>query len=302
MITVVPLLFALVLIAAVTVWLVAVPRALPGGPALRAGVAARVAELRPLGAWVEIMLAGVGLTLAVCWPVGRLIARTQHLVDEPVYRWVSRAVATHPDHLVTHWVRVMQLATQMGNKHQVWAVCAVSAVVLAVAYRGAWWVPVLAIAAVIGIEHYLQIALADVVHRGHPPTSLGTYPSGGTARVLCVYGTVVVAGVRIWGGRRAMVVGMGVVTALTAVEGWSRIVLSKHWATDVVGGVLFGALLLAVSVLALTALPRPDRTAAGEADQEAASTTGPAAEGTDTEASDAGLPTPTADAGSGVAG
>ncbi len=54
------------------------------------------------------------------------------------------------------------------------------------------WIPPLALVATYGTEKYIQTALSRVVDRGHPPTTLGTYPSGGCARLLAVWGVSLV--------------------------------------------------------------------------------------------------------------
>ena len=57
--------------------------------------------------------------------------------------------------------------------------------------RRRWWVPAIILPVGYLMEKYGQEPLKLVVHRGHPPTTLGTWPSGGCARVILVYGLIV---------------------------------------------------------------------------------------------------------------
>ncbi len=111
--------------------------------------------------------------------------------------------------------------------------------------------PVLLIGSVLVVERFQQTALGALVDRGHPPTTLGTYPSGGCARLISIYGVILLITVSyLRAGPRTRAVAWGVLAAFAFVEGYTRWYLSKHWITDVYGGWIYGYLLLAVLVYA----------------------------------------------------
>lgn len=179
--------------------------------------------------------------VAVCWPLGRLAAHSEHW-DRSVFRWV-------PSHQTGWLTSVMKALTVMGNRFEVKIVLLVACIgFIAVLRRGAV-LPVLAMLGAFVLERQAQHILALVVHRGHPPTTLGTYPSGGCARLIALYGLLLFLVLHYWRPGRRVVVGAWSALAVAAwVEGYSRIYLEKHWASDVVGGWVFGALLLGAVV------------------------------------------------------
>jgi membrane-associated phospholipid phosphatase len=95
-----------------------------------------------------------------------------------------------------------------------------------------------------------------MVDRGHPPTGLGSYPSGGIARIVMVFGTLALFAALTWRMSRRAHVALGTFVFLLAFyEGYSRLYVQKHWVTDIIAGILFGPALflgfaVAVCVLA----------------------------------------------------
>ena len=67
------------------------------------------------------------------------------------------------------------------------------------------------------------------------------------------------------GSQRGMIYAIGTVAALSFNEAYSREYLSKHWLTDIVTGLLYGALLLAPSVAAVRLIAGPANVAAEQA-------------------------------------
>lgn len=201
------------------------------------------------GAAFVIYSTGLAVTGVICWLLGKLAAALQHAVDWPVFH---SARAGRVDWLV----RINDVLTLMGNRLEIKIVALAAGVLLALWYRRRWWVPVVALFVVFSVEHYLQQFLGLTVHRGHPPTSLGTWPSGGCARLISVYGLIVWLYLRnrLYGGRRSAALLWGLLAVAAWLEGYSRQILLKHWTTDIVGGWMFGVLLLAASAAALAAL------------------------------------------------
>lgn len=222
---------------------------LPGGGPSRWGRAA-ADRIGALPAAVAILALGTVAVTVVGLPVGFLAKALQGPLDEPTLAWVERRV--HPSHLST----LNQKLTVLGNNGNVQLVCLLAGILLAVIWRRHFWVPLALIVSVFYLERYSQRALAHLVHRGHPPTTLGTYPSGGVARLVSVYGLILVLVVfllpalsRAW--RVGLYTGLGVAAT---VEAFTRVYLSKHFLTDAVGGLIFGYLLLGVATAAAAAL------------------------------------------------
>ena len=88
--------------------------------------------------------------------------------------------------------------------------------------------------------------------------NFGTYPSGGCARLIVTYGIIVYLALLTWPslGRRWRVAGFTAVAVLAWVEGYTRIYLIKHWGLDVVGGLLYGTLML-LALIAATSCFKP---------------------------------------------
>ncbi len=59
--------------------------------------------------------------------------------------------------------------------------------------------------------------------------------------------------------RRSVVAAWTATALLAFAEGWSRMYLGRHWMVDVLGGWLFGALIMVVLLAAATLLPLPAR-------------------------------------------
>lgn len=217
-----------------------------------------IGDLGRVGASVVVYAAGLAVTGAVCWLLGKLAGALQGAVDWPVFR---SAQAGHVGWLV----RINDVLTLMGNRAEIKTVAIAAGVLLAVWYKRRWWVPVVALFVVFSVEHYLQQFLGLTVHRGHPPTTLGTWPSGGCARLVSVYGLIIWLYLRnrLHGGRRSAAVLGGLLVVAAWLEGFSRVFLLKHWTTDSVGGWIFGALLLGATVAALAALDPIRRRAVG---------------------------------------
>jgi hypothetical protein len=186
-----------------------------------------------------VLLVGTALVWLVCWPLGSLAHSLEDAVDWPVFRWAQA-------HQVRWWTSINDVLTLMGNRPETKTLCVVAGVALAVVWRhGRWWIPPSVIAAAFVVEKYTQKSLALAVHRGHPPTTLGTYPSGGCARLLSIVGTIVFLVLVTWEPpRRVRVTAWTVFAGAVLVEGYTRTYLLKHWVTDVVGGWVLGLLLL----------------------------------------------------------
>jgi hypothetical protein len=204
-------------------------------PAVRASI--RIAVISAIG---------TAIVVGIMYLLGLIIVYHGLAIDQPVFTWVMHN-QVHP------MTALMNRLTKIGDTWTTWGAAAAAAVCLAVAYRTRRWLPPVVLSAVLVYDHYAAIALRTIFHRLGPPTSpLGTYPSGGDDRAILFYGII---GFLLWyefsGKRKAAVWLTTVVVALGFNEGYSRVYLSKHWFTDAVSGLLYGALLLIPFIVAI---------------------------------------------------
>lgn len=209
------------------------------------------------------LAAGTGVIIAVCWPIG-YGARHFDRHDHAVYNWVLVRASTH-------WLHsAMSVLTKMSDNRESQVVAGIAMVVLTV-----WWfrdrtvsagVAVLTPAALIfaayELEHQLQHILKVLAHRTGPvPADVGAFPSGGVARLIAIYGLIAYLVLRRLGQTRSTwaVATWTLLVAATYTEAYSRLYLGKHWISDIVGGLVFGTLLLFVLIAAAQLLDRPDR-------------------------------------------
>jgi membrane-associated phospholipid phosphatase len=136
---------------------------------------------------------------------------------------------------------------------------------------GADALAVLAFIAAVGLESLYKIAL---YHPGPPPTiahsdgpsltafltgqgNLNSFPSGHMVRTVVAYGLIAFVVRRLAPWRAARQLAIPVAVVLIVVEAFDRLYLDVHWESDVIGGLLLGAIAL---LSATVWLDRPRRT------------------------------------------
>ncbi|MHB1430676.1 MAG: phosphatase PAP2 family protein [Streptosporangiaceae bacterium] len=189
---------------------------------------------------------GTAIVVGLMYLLGLIVVYHGLAVDQPVFTWIMH----NQVHAMT---ALMNRLTKIGDTWTTWGAAVAAAVCLAVTYRTRRWLPPVVLGAMLVYDHYAALVLRNIFHRLGPPTSpLGTYPSGGDDRAILFYGII---GFLLWyefsGKRRAAVWLTTVVVALGFNEGYSRVYLSKHWFTDAVSGLLYGALLLIPFIVAI---------------------------------------------------
>lgn len=204
---------------------------------------------------VAVYLGGALVILAVFWPLGLLAHRLEDSVDWPALQWLAvRQIAG--------WSDLWWVVTDIGSPGNTQRATALGAVVFTVVWfirrRPCWWAPLVTLPLAYALEKYCQTILQTIVDRGHPPTTLGTYPSGGCGRCIVIYGLIIFFTVRwLWpNSQRAYVTGWVLTAVIVTVQAYARLYNLEHWLTDVVGGIAFGVLLLLVMTTVFRILDR----------------------------------------------
>jgi membrane-associated phospholipid phosphatase len=209
---------------------------------------ARSSRAMLTGAIRLVALAGAGAAVVagLMALLGLLVVYHGLSIDRPIFSWVSG----HQVHAVA---AIMKRLTKTGDTWTTWGAAVAAAVCLTVCYRSRRWLPPVALASLIVIDHYTTLALRHTFHRLGPPTSpFGTYPSGGVDRVVVFYGLIGYLLWREFSGRRSTAIWIAAaVAALGFTEAYSRVYLSLHWFTDSVSGLIYGALLLTAFIAAV---------------------------------------------------
>ena len=213
-------------------------------------------DLIRLGA---ISCAGGILSYGVMALLGPSVVNHGPAIDEPIVRWTS-------SHQVSWWAAVMKRLDRIGNTWTTWGAAGTAAVCLGVTWRQQKWLPPAALGAAILVDHYATLALRHRFGRLGPPGSPGgTYPSGGCDRVVLFYGLIAHM---LWrefsGSRRGKVWAIGTVAALSFNEAYGREYLSKHWFTDIISGLFYGAVLLGPFIAAIRLIAGPAGVNAGQ--------------------------------------
>lgn len=194
------------------------------------------------------------VVIVIGWILGRAAFGLQSPLDVPAFHWWQNR------HLSGPWHDAWWKLTQIGSPKVTQILTVAFAVIFAVVYWGRrnWWAPSVTLLVGYQAEKFSQIILKYTVHRGHPPTTLGSYPSGGMGRLELIYGLIIFFAIRRFEPvpPRVWAAGWSVLAIFASIQAYARLNNLEHWTTDVIGGAVFGLLLLATMTLAHVALDR----------------------------------------------
>lgn len=226
---------------------------------LDGGARTFAADFGRIPAAVLAYVTGIGAVVLVLWPVGLVCREVLQPIDDAVLGWAG-------DHQSSGLTSVMDVLTQMGNRPIIKPVTLAAILVVFLIRRQRRWVVPVVFLGMFLTEYYFQNILEYAIHRADPPTAGGNFPSGGCARLILTYGLLVwfLLRERRQAGTGELSRGVtfgwfSVVAAAGVLEAYSRTYLMKHWVTDTVAGLLFGAMLLAIAIAVVTLLDRPGR-------------------------------------------
>jgi PAP2 superfamily len=203
-------------------------------PVLRAGAS------KPASVLGTLALGGAA-TLGASWALGRLVQR------EPVTRPSRRLYEYCRRHRSAALSRRLDPVTSIGG----YAVIGSFSVLVGgmLAYERRDWKPVPLLVGGLVSEVYLQKLIRRLVQGTVPPAESsvgppGDYPSGGAARTVVTFGLLAHLLTQRWSSPAERRVIGSVAVALVLAQGGSRLYLGRHWPEDIVGGWLFGWLIL----------------------------------------------------------
>jgi membrane-associated phospholipid phosphatase len=199
-----------------------------------------------------ISLAGGVLAYRVMELVGRPVLKHGPKMDVPVERWTR-------SHQVPAWASKVELLNKVGSSWTTWAAAGSAGACLSVSWPRQKWLPPSVLASAIVVDKCTTSALRRRFGRVGPPSSpLGTYPAGGPDRVVLF--TSLIANM-LWrefsGSERGKALAVGAVGGLAFNMSYCREYLSRHWLTDILCGLLYGALLYAPFALAIQLIAGP---------------------------------------------
>jgi membrane-associated phospholipid phosphatase len=194
------------------------------------------------GRIVGTLATGGAATLLASWAVGRLMQ--SDTVIRPSRRMYDYVLKRRSPALSR---RLEQGVTTMGDYSVIGPFSALVGGM--VAYERRDWTPLPLLAGGVVSEIYLQKALKRLVKGTKPPQEFsigppGDFPSGGAARTVITFGLLAHLLAQRWGSPAERRVIWSIAAALVVAQGGSRLYLGRHWPEDVVGGWLFGWLIL----------------------------------------------------------
>ncbi|MER6027205.1 phosphatase PAP2 family protein [Streptomyces sp. NPDC001851] len=167
-------------------------------------------------------------------------------ISRTTHRWAVRDhVLTHVFRVLTDWVWDPLTMRLVGAVAAVWLVCRYAA----------WWTA-LWLAATVAVAGIVQQTVKDAVGRPRPvwpdpvdSAHYAAFPSGHAMTATVVCGLLLWLLRRFGAGRGRWRTAVAAAVVSVAGVGVTRVWLGVHWPSDVLGGWLFGALLVTLAVV-----------------------------------------------------
>jgi hypothetical protein len=193
------------------------------------------------GKVLRTLVTGGTVTLLGSWALGTLVQR------DSVTRPSRRLYEYCRQHRSAALTRRLDSMTAIGDYTVIGSFSLLVGGMLAYDRRD--WTPLPLLAGGLVSEIYLQKALKRLVRGTTPPEEYsigppGPYPSGGAARTVITFGLLAHLLTQRWGSAAEQRAIWSIVAVLVAAQGGSRLYLGRHWPEDVVGGWMFGWLIL----------------------------------------------------------
>ena len=206
--------------------------------------------------FVFVVLAGTAATVAILWPLGAFAGRIHQLFDLHAYEWLVDDI----QNAAPWWEEATSFFTKIGDPIQCVVTVVVLSAIMTIAWPGRRWVAA-------SLRHRARGRVVQPARdRSRRRARLSALwqrnlPSGGTARIIVIYGAFVVLATIRWPrmGRRWRLAAWAGVCVLTIAEAYSRLFPLRHWPLDVPAGALFGVLLLVTMAVATIVLVRAPR-------------------------------------------
>jgi hypothetical protein len=207
-----------------------------------------------------ISCADGALSYGVMALLGRVVLNHGPAIDEPILGWATK-------NQIDWWAAITERLNRIGHRPAIRGATGTAAVCLAVTWRERKWLPPAVLAAAFLVDYYATRALRRKFRRPGPPDSpRGAYPCGGCDRVVLFYGLIAHL---LWrefsASQRGKAWATGAVSALAFSVAYSRQYLSRHWFTDIVSGLVYGAVQLAPFLAAIRLIAGPAGVAAEQA-------------------------------------
>jgi membrane-associated phospholipid phosphatase len=212
------------------------------------------------GKVLRTLVTGGTVTLLGSWALGSLLQR------DSVTRPSRRLYEYCREHRSADLTRRVDSVTAIGDYAVIGSVSLLVGGI--VAYERRDWTPLPLLAGGVVSEIYLQKALKRLVQGTKPPEEFsigppGDYPSGGAARTVITFGLLAHLLTQRWSSCAEQRAIWSIVAVLVAVQGGSRLYLGRHWPEDIVGGWLFGWVILQTLAKVGDIVSGPIQSAAG---------------------------------------
>jgi membrane-associated phospholipid phosphatase len=163
-------------------------------------------------------------------------------------------------HLTHKFVAVLRAITEFGSSE--WIAVVLSVAVLLFVFKR-WWLSLATLVVAVPGGMLLNELVKVLVHRHRPfvdgwfvDWSGYSFASGHTIGATLLYGQLALFLVPAIKSRRGRVLLFSAATLVVALVGFSRIALGAHYVTDVLAGMFFGLVWLALCLFALRPLRR----------------------------------------------